>query len=274
MIKSIFYFLIFSFSVSKAASQKTEYYYGEKVQISKDHLHNVIASYHIPKSNQPDQIATFCHEDVSPGCFRHTRLGYKLARKYLFGLLHLDQAEDSSYQILGTYCDVLFHEDDFPKNKTLGEMKIPSAYILNTEHSWPQSQFGGPDKSFQKSDLHALFPTDSQTNSVRGSHPFGDVVEETKEICAGPRFGLDSRGNRVFEPSARSRGNIARALFYFSTRYKMSIPSTQEEVLRRWHKLDPVDDFERERNNGIFQIQKVRNPFIDHPEWVAKIENF
>ena len=31
---------------------------------------------------------------------------------------------------------------------------------------------------------------------------------------------------------------------------------------------DPVDDFERNRNNVIYDYQGNRNPFIDHPELV------
>jgi len=42
-------------------------------------------------------------------------------------------------------------------------------------------------------------------------------------------------------------------------------------VLLRWHILDPVDEWEVERNESIYQIQGNRNPFIDHPEWVALI---
>ncbi len=43
-------------------------------------------------------------------------------------------------------------------------------------------------------------------------------------------------------------------------------------VLLEWHEADPVDDFERHRNEVIYsQFQHNRNPFIDHPEWVAEI---
>ena len=41
-----------------------------------------------------------------------------------------------------------------------------------------------------------------------------------------------------------------------------------------WHKLDPVDDIEMNRNNVVFASkQNNRNPFVDHPEWVDKIFN-
>lgn len=39
--------------------------------------------------------------------------------------------------------------------------------------------------------------------------------------------------------------------------------------LLQWHAEDPVDDKERLRNEAVYSYQGNRNPFIDHPEWVA-----
>lgn len=39
-------------------------------------------------------------------------------------------------------------------------------------------------------------------------------------------------------------------------------------TLIKWHFEDPVDAREVSRNNKLFEIQKNRNPFIDHPEYV------
>ena len=42
-------------------------------------------------------------------------------------------------------------------------------------------------------------------------------------------------------------------------------------TLLEWHKQDPVDSFEINRNNVIYTYQLNRNPFIDHPEYVDLI---
>lgn len=42
-------------------------------------------------------------------------------------------------------------------------------------------------------------------------------------------------------------------------------------TLLEWHSSDPVDSFEINRNNVIYSYQNNRNPFIDHPEYVAEI---
>lgn len=43
-------------------------------------------------------------------------------------------------------------------------------------------------------------------------------------------------------------------------------------VLLEWNEQDPVDAFERNRNEVIYnEYQHNRNPFIDHPEWASAI---
>ena len=41
--------------------------------------------------------------------------------------------------------------------------------------------------------------------------------------------------------------------------------------LIQWHFSDPVDDYEKNRNEVIFGFQGNRNPFIDHPSLVSFI---
>jgi endonuclease I/PKD repeat protein len=40
-------------------------------------------------------------------------------------------------------------------------------------------------------------------------------------------------------------------------------------VVLQWHLDDPVDAKEQARNDAVYAYQGNRNPFIDHPEWVA-----
>lgn len=105
----------------------------------------------------------------------------------------------------------------------------------------------------------------------------------------------------TWETWSGSRGDIARSLFYLDLRYEGGTHGTTNHdepdliltnsealiessstgsnepvaymgilsVLRQWHLEDPVDDFERDRNDVVFGYQGNRNPFVDHPEWVA-----
>ena len=54
------------------------------------------------------------------------------------------------------------------------------------------------------------------------------------------------------------------------TKSSVQIDLGNLEMFLRWHIQDPVNDFERTRNNRIQNIQNNRNPCIDYPElaWV------
>ena len=97
------------------------------------------------------------------------------------------------------------------------------------------------------------------------------------------------------------RGDMARALLYLDVRYEggthgvtgksepdlrltddtnlidASHTGSNESVaymgrlatLLQWHTDDPVDTLESRRNDVVYGYQGNRNPFIDHPEWVA-----
>jgi hypothetical protein len=43
------------------------------------------------------------------------------------------------------------------------------------------------------------------------------------------------------------------------------------QILMNWHQQDPVSQREIDRNNAVYNYQGNRNPFIDHPEYVAWI---
>lgn len=192
-------------------------------------------------------------------------LGYKGARIELLGRISLER-DGGGYYIRDVYCN---------ENYDGAPGRIPDDKIVNTEHTWPQSRFGGSNRDMQKSDLHHLFPSDSELNGIRGNHPFGEVARSKENLkCTCSRAGYNRDGDFVFEPPVEHRGNVARALFYFAVRYGLSIDSTQEDVLRKWHQQDPVDADELERNTEIERVQGNRNPFIDQPELVAQIDNF
>lgn len=202
----------------------------------------------------------------------HRSLTYKEARVVLFNTLYLKN-DQSGYYIEGMYCQ----KKHYPFGGQHPGRRLPDARVFNTEHVWPQSKFNSRfSKRAQKSDLHNLLPTFSRINSDRGNYPFADVRSERRVFCSAAEMGSPTRGGSrtSFEPPAEVKGDVARAMFYFSVRYQLEIDSTQETFLRIWHAQDPVDQLESTKHDTIAEVQGNRNPFIDDPELVSEIQDF
>jgi endonuclease I len=157
------------------------------------------------------------------------------------------------------------------------------------EHSFCQSWFGG-GQAAPYTDIFHLYPTDGWINTKRNNNPYGKVETPTQLFSNGGKMGLNSYPDApnvtCYEPVDDYKGDIARSFFYMATRYMFEdnnfqnpSPMTSKSqlqpwalnMLMEWHELDPVSQKERDRNDAIYAVQKNRNPFIDHPEWVAKI---
>lgn len=147
----------------------------------------------------------------------------------------------------------------------------------NREHVWPNSRLGVSSvTNTQKniaSDLHNLRAAIVGTNSSRSNKWFNLTTTST-----------------TYYPGDADKGDVARILFYMVVMYPSLdlvnvITQAMDDgmyveagtymavmsVLLQWHIDDPVDNFERNRNDVIYHYQNNRNPFIDRPEYVALI---
>jgi len=141
---------------------------------------------------------------------------------------------------------------------------------FNTEHTWPQSLFSQLEP--MRSDMFHLFPTDETANGKRSNYPFGVVTNPTWSN-GGSKFDQNSG---IFEPRDDHKGETARAMFYFVMRYQnySNFLNTQESILRQWHYQFLPTAIEQKRCNDIQIYQKNRNPFIDYPQFVDRINSF
>jgi deoxyribonuclease-1 len=280
ILKTTIAFLLLALvSIANAAGEST--YYPEafiqklaslKDAALKEELNTLLDTPHL-RSTKGGADTLGCEIGTS-NCYEQLVLGYDGARKVLFGKIHLEQ-DGGKFFIKDVYCHKIFSG-----GASVRPGAIPNHAQINCEHTWPQSKFSSLYPSeMQKSDLNHLYPTDSKANSVRGNFNFADIIHDNgnlKDDCTASRSGSANGGNSdtLFEPPTEHKGNVARALFYFSVRYKIKIPATEEPVLRRWNELDPVDDAERERNEQVYKAQNNRNPFIDFPNLANYINKF
>jgi hypothetical protein len=156
----------------------------------------------------------------------------------------------------------------------------------NREHSFPQSWFNGA--SPMVSDLWILYPTDAKVNGYRSNYAYGVVGSASVVSTNGSKLGTSATAGysgTVFEPIDAYKGDLARGQFYVGTRYfnedqswpggpsadgAEMYPWAVAQYLA-WSQGDPVSWKERMRNGAVYAIQHNRNPFVDHPEFVAMI---
>ncbi|MDV7697145.1 endonuclease [Chryseobacterium soli] len=159
----------------------------------------------------------------------------------------------------------------------------------NREHIIPQSLFN--QASPMVSDINFIRATDGKVNGMRSNYPFGKVGTATFTSQNGSKLGnsiSSGYSGVVFEPIDEFKGDVARMIFYFVTRYQNKLstfssgdmlgssafPGLQTwelNVLLAWHNQDPVSQAEIVRNNASYAYQGNRNPFIDNPSYVNQI---
>lgn len=152
------------------------------------------------------------------------------------------------------------------------------------EHVWPNSRLGldrvNESNRTIASDLHNLRAITPRVNSSRSDRIFSDGSG-----------GYTTTEDGGFYPGDDHKGDVARIILYMAVMYDELMLTDdldllldesdhytpagarmgQLSLLLRWHKEDPVDAFERARNQSIYEAQKNRNPFIDKPEYVHLI---
>lgn len=226
----------------------------------------------------------------------------------MYNLTDLDRyydhgAENQTY-LLDIYSEIPNGPDnyEYTSSQMIGSANA-EGLGWNREHMMPQSTFYSNYPMY--SDLFFVIPTDARINQLRSNYPYG--------MAGSPNYYTFSNGSkisrnstpgsgytgRVYEPIDEFKGDIARSLLYFAVRYEAKLSSfnyftgttaandmspldgTNERafenwylaLLLQWHEQDPVSQREIDRNNAVFSLQKNRNPFIDHPEWVRQIWN-
>ena len=159
----------------------------------------------------------------------------------------------------------------------------------NREHVWAKSRGDFGTSPGPGTDLHHLRPADISVNSARNNRSFDTCT--TPYLDNGVFTGCYTSSEKwVWEPRKAVQGDVARMIFYMATRYEGDngepdlhvvefLPAKSDKspvqarlsILLKWNESDPVDNFERHRNDVVYSYQNNRNPFIDHPEYVNRI---
>ena len=214
--------------------------------------------------------------------------------------------EDNYYDHDGTIVDLYTEKPTLtdvysftPISDQCGSSISGEGDCYNREHIIPKSYFGGTDAYPMYSDAYFVFPSDGYVNGKHNNYPYGEVGSATYTSTNGSKLGSGSSSSgysgTVFEPIDEFKGDVARAYFYFVTRYESdlinfydtytstevrvmfdgltfpALNSTFLNILLTWNTLDPVSQQERDKNEAIYTFQGNRNPFIDDNSYVTSI---
>ncbi len=137
----------------------------------------------------------------------------------------------------------------------------------NKEHVWPNSKGG----SKVENDILMPRPTISSENSSRGNSFFVEGMNSSSGGWDPYTAGYDKE----------CRGECARIILYCvvaNSALNLVASNTGGDntmgnmnTLIKWHYEYSPSTYEMNRNNGAEYLQGNRNPFVDHPEYVARI---
>lgn len=230
----------------------------------------LMAYYQGAEGLQGQTLKTFLHNKIKG----HTSYNYDFATT---ALRKTDEDPHNDNNL------ILFYTGRSQGKNTNGA----SGDYWNREHVWPKSHGNFGTSQPMGTDLHNLRPTDASVNSARSNLDFdngGSLVVDTYGLTSSFCY---SDGDS-FEPRNEVKGDVARIIFYMAVRYEGAISGEVDleivdyvesqgatlgklSTLLAWNSQDPVDDFERNRNEVIYNYQGNRNPFIDYPEFVSLI---
>lgn len=206
---------------------------------------------------------------------------------------------DNYYEIDGSLLDIYSEipsgVDSYSYTSTSQQCGTYSSEgdCYNREHTLPQSVWGQGIYPMY-SDAHFVLPTDGKVNQTRDNFPYGKVNIASWTSTNGSKLGSNTNSGysagfsgTVFEPIDEFKGDIARCLLYFATRYENQVSSwtysmfngtsnqvftnTFLNILLTWNNLDPVSPYEIAKNNAVYNFQGNRNPYIDHNEYVCMV---
>jgi len=246
-------------------------------------------------SSSPAALRATLHARIA----NHIRYPYTSSSTDTWDILNLaDQDPVESGSILDIYKNATYTKITGGTGAYNREHSWPNSYGFNdaTETS-------------EYTDCHHLFASDTAYNGARGNLSYGTCNAGCTKYPTQLNHGFGggsgtypghsdwlsgSGGSGIYEVWDHMKGDLARASLYMDVRYEggahpytgtteqdlqltdnVSLIQTNQPymgrlaVLLAWSAADPPDDAERARNEIVESFQGNRNPFVDHPEWVA-----
>lgn len=275
-----------------------------------DAIAQIPSGYYASATANGFELKTQLHQIIKTN---HTDRGYDGLKNLYKSTSEVNGFRDKYYEnddtVLDIYSENPTGRDPYNYNPNSGMGSGQEGGGFNREHLVPQSFFDEYQTSPMKNDAFHVWPTDGKVNGWRSNFAFGNVYNRnTASPCNSGATNMPCKSQNgttkgkyltnqsvtVVEPIDEFKGDVARAILYFATRYEdkmtnfytttrsnskvmfdgsrnKAISDEFLSTLITWHVQDPVSQRELDINNLIYEYQGNRNPYIDHPEFVEQI---
>ncbi|MFZ5940427.1 MAG: endonuclease [Bacteroidota bacterium] len=214
-----------------------------------------------------DDLKAALHEIIKG----HVDFSYSDA-KYLMNYADADVSNENNV--------ILIYTRRSQSNTTWGS----GSNDINREHVWSKSHGNFEGIRPMDGDVNNLHPADASVNITKSNLDFDECSATGTLIAEANAYYTSTQ----FEPQDAAKGEVARTIFYMAVRYEGTDGEIDLEMadrlgtadaneygkmstLLQWNRDFPPSDRERRRNERIWDTQKNRNPFIDHPEYADLI---
>ncbi|WPC05770.1 endonuclease [Pseudomonas sp. MBLB4123] len=145
------------------------------------------------------------------------------------------------------------------------EHVVPAWVIGHQRQCWQQ---GGRknctrnDPVFRaaEADLHNLVPSIGEVNGDRSNYALGMLGASPKQYGACP-MRVDFKARTAMPPEP-ARGASARIYLYMADHYRLRLSRQDRRTYEAWHRLYPVSDWERWRNQQVGCVMGHGNPYV------------
>ena len=120
-----------------------------------------------------------------------------------------------------------------------------------------------------EADMHNLVPAIGEINGDRSNFKYG-MIEGEERLYGKVNMEIKFSDKKAETPE-RVFGDIARTYFYMRDKYGLRIGKAQEKMMIAWNNIDPVNRWEKKRNQIIKKFQGDENLYISNYKKITQL---
>ena len=115
---------------------------------------------------------------------------------------------------------------------------------------------------YMEADMHNLVPAIGEINGDRSNFKYS-MIPQQQSFYGKVKMKISFKDKHAQPPQSK-HGEIARTYFYMRDKYGLKISKAQENLFIKWNNSDPVNSWEKKRNNRIKSFQGDENLYVSN----------